>query len=79
MGQEHEMVKAFSFPSPSNVMYGVQVKGMNQGTQTRLHFLSVGYDKEDKLYMLIFETPEEFWEKNSKIASPLLNMFGLGE
>jgi hypothetical protein len=79
VSKDFEVINSFTIPNTSGEMSGVQVIGSNNNIPTILHYLAMGHDKENKLYILIFETPEELWLNNSKIAFPMLNMFGLGE
>ncbi len=79
MGKKYQVLHSFTIPGPSGNMYGIRVRGDNNGEPTILHFLSVGNNDEDKVYSIIFETPESLWESNFEVAKPVLNGFGLGE
>jgi hypothetical protein len=59
-------------------MHVVRVLSDNAGTLTIVHYLAVGFDSNDELYLIIYESPESDWDTNYKQSKEMLNFFFLG-
>ena len=52
---------------------------MNMKTPTIIQYLAIGENTENRVYIIMFESPEVEWESNWRYAKPMLNMFGPGK
>lgn len=59
-------------------MHIARVRGSNKGVMTIVHYIAVGMDEQDALYLVFFEAPEKDWEEELLIAGTMLEKFGLG-
>ena len=75
---QKESIKAGTVKGNKADMHFAQVRGSNNGKMTVMHYIAVGNDEKDVMYLLFFEAPEKEWEQEIKTAGPMLNMFGLG-
>jgi hypothetical protein len=56
-----------------------RVRGNNSGVSTIVHYIALGDDNKDQVYLIIFEVPEAQLEAILPLMNPMLNVFGLGE
>ena len=75
---QKENIKGGTVKGNKADMHFAQVRGSNNGKMTVVHYIAVGNDEKDVMYLLFFEAPEKEWEQEVKTAGPMLNMFGLG-
>lgn len=59
--------------------FGLKYSGINNGVNTVVQVLIVASNRDDTLYILIFEAPENMWAEESLKGQAMLNMVGLGE
>ena len=59
-------------------MYVVRIRGSNHGVSTIVHFIIIGMDDTDQLYLISFEAPEAQWNTAIQKGGPMLNYFVLG-
>ncbi len=57
----------------------VRVRDVHDGKTTIIHYITIGMDAEDRFYVLIFEAPQEEFDRAFTLAKPMLNLFALGE
>ncbi|WP_283132574.1 hypothetical protein [Enterovibrio norvegicus] len=62
-----------------NDMHVVRLLSNNSGKATIVHYLAIGMDSRDQLYLIIYESPEPEWGANENNAREMLNLFFLGE
>jgi len=75
-----KILSSYSVPEQSNYEgFGLRYSGINNGVSTIVQVLIVASNKNDILYILIFEAPENIWEEESLKGHAMLNMVGLGE
>ena len=73
-----EIIKSGTVKGNKTDMHIAQIRGSNNGVMTDVHYITVGDDEKDIMYLLFFEAPEKVWEEEMKTVSPMLNIFGLG-
>ncbi len=62
-----------------NDMHVVRLLSNNSGKATIVHYLAIGMDSRDQLYLIAYESPEPEWRANENNAREMLNLFFLGE
>lgn len=77
--EKFKVLKKYTVPSQNGYQaVGLRYSGDNQGITTVVNILAVAHDREDVLYLLIFEAPQEIWDAEWEKGRVLLNQFALG-
>ncbi|MDJ0610673.1 MAG: hypothetical protein QNJ67_16985 [Kiloniellales bacterium] len=78
INSEKNVIKTGAIEGNSHSMYFSRVRGNNGEKNTIIHYLSIGMDSSDTWTMILFEAPEEDWEKEFDKGRVMLNLFFLG-
>ena len=76
--QNKETIRAGKVEGNKDTMHVARVAGMNGTVRTIIHYIAVGMDDEDEVFLLWFEAPESEWEQSYGFARSMLNYFILG-
>jgi hypothetical protein len=75
-----KIIKTYSVPAQDSYEgYGLRYSGDNNGVNTIAQVLAVASNRDDILYIFVFEAPRTNWDEAWKKGRLMLNMFGLGE
>ena len=76
--QDKETIKEGKVEGNKHTMHVARVVGMNGTVRTIIHYIAVGMDDEDEVFLILFEAPESEWERSYGFARWMLNYFILG-
>ena len=76
--QNKETIRAGKVEGNKDTMYVARVVGLNGTIRTIIHYIAVGMDDEDEVFLILFEAPESEWERSYGFARSMLNYFILG-
>ncbi|HEY9148506.1 MAG TPA: hypothetical protein VIQ22_05805 [Gammaproteobacteria bacterium] len=80
LNDEFEIIKTYNVPEQDSYHgYGLRYSGDNQGVATIANVLTIASDRDDTLYIIVFEAPSRSWDDAWAKGSLMLNMLGLGE
>ena len=76
--KNRETIRAGKVEGNKDTMHVARVVGLNGTVRTIVHYIAVGMDGEDEVFLLWFEAPESEWERSYEFARSMLNYFILG-
>lgn len=67
-------------PLPPFIVYGMRCeKKVNHSTTIVMHQLVIANEKTDRLYIVLFESPKNFWDAAWRIGDVMMTQFVLDE
>lgn len=76
--EKHKIIKTTIIKTDAGDMNIARVVGDNNGVSTILHYIVIGIDKDDELYIITHEAPEKEWGSLYHLIHPMLNYILLG-
>lgn len=77
---DFNIINSYKVPEQDTYQgYGVRYSGDNNGVKTIANVLVVASNRDDVVYLMIFESPAKVWDSEWEKGRLMLNMFGLGE
>lgn len=77
---QFKILRTYSVPEQDSYEgYGLRYRGDNKGVNTIANVLAIASNRDDILYIFVFEAPGTGWDEAWKKGRLMLNMFGLGE